>query len=523
MSILLHELCTIPLPLDDHYYLPSSPDTAYTHMQMTSASSSAAAAAAREASASATLPSVAQKSLHKKRPLGPKAFDASPVRDDDDNNDTPKKKAARALLDESSGLLENDLFLDVNIDIRHDTIDPTADGILLQQQQHEATTDYYLSNLTDDLLLRIASYFDANDVLNRWGLLNRRTHEMAYANDDDGDDDDGNNNYNTTGTILWDALCQRLVDTKCAIATAALVAATTAAAASTIGTDDSERGLGSAQTHTTNSDRKNQISKRHAYRLAVADSKREQLTLEELCYNPGEASVGTVWSFRFKESAGSDWTAADPWYLGQPCRKMVFLRDHSMKIIQTATTSTTSLLMPQQQQSLSTSNVGFAMNNTFNTSVELVDPTLPMTWRLLTRPMDLPTRPTGSYIRIQVGGRDVPTYVVRRSPTGNWGFVLESCWGIYASFELPPKLNANTTTASTATSNSLLMSTANETADLRAATATSTSRPENMQDESMSLTNDVQWREAFLYNVGARVLPEGEEAAEEFDRFWHGR
>ena len=39
-------------------------------------------------------------------------------------------------------------------------------------------------------------------------------------------------------------------------------------------------------------------------------------------------------------------------------------------------------------------------------------------------------------MRITVGGRDVPTYVVRRSPTGNWGFIMESCWGLYESFEL---------------------------------------------------------------------------------------
>lgn len=47
--------------------------------------------------------------------------------------------------------------------------------------------------------------------------------------------------------------------------------------------------------------------------------------------------------------------------------------------------------------------------------------------------------------------------------------------------------------------------------------------PSQLQDDSnLLITNEVQWREAFLYNVGARVLPEGEEATNEFDRAWGG-
>jgi hypothetical protein len=73
---------------------------------------------------------------------------------------------------------------------------------------------------------------------------------------------------------------------------------------------------------------------------------------------------------------------------------------------------------------------------------ELVDPTITMTWRLLTSPIDLPTRSSGSYVRFTVGGRDVPTYAVRR--IRNWGFVMESCWGIYTSFRLPQKRGMTT-------------------------------------------------------------------------------
>jgi hypothetical protein len=60
-----------------------------------------------------------------------------------------------------------------------------------------------------------------------------------------------------------------------------------------------------------------------------------------------------------------------------------------------------------------------------------------MTWRFVEQPMDLPKRRSGSYIRITVDGRDVPTYVVHRSPTGDWGFVIESCWGVFSSTPLP--------------------------------------------------------------------------------------
>lgn len=41
-------------------------------------------------------------------------------------------------------------------------------------------------------------------------------------------------------------------------------------------------------------------------------------------------------------------------------------------------------------------------------------------------------------------------------------------------------------------------------------------------DVHLLITNEIQWREAFLYNVGARVLPEGDEATDDFDRAWGG-
>lgn len=208
-------------------------------------------------------------------------------------------------------------------------------------------------------------------------------------------------------------------------------------------------------------------SAKQAYRQSTIDAKhRNHIHITELCYDP-ETQLGTVWRFRFKESAGQDWTMTDPWYRGEPCRRMVLLRNG----------------MVRQYCDKAPLNHSPDFGQ-----AHLVDPPRPMTWRFLTRPMDLPERPAGSYLRFTVAGRDIPTYSVRRSPTHNWGFVMESCWGLYASFELPPRVDDKNPLA----------------------------------DAHLIITNERQWREAFLYNVGARTLPEGDEATVEFDRAWGG-
>lgn len=162
----------------------------------------------------------------------------------------------------------------------------------------------------------------------------------------------------------------------------------------------------------------------------------------------------------------------------------------------------------------------------------LVPPPVSMSWRLVTRPMDLPNRPQGSYLRFSVGGREVPTYSVRRSPTGNWGFVMESCWGLYASFELPPKQSA---LQQRQQQRRRLRRTENGARWVDVADDDDTGEEdldpdqrqrqidsELMGDAALEITNEVQWREAFLYNVGARTLPEGEDATDEFDRAFRG-
>lgn len=247
-----------------------------------------------------------------------------------------------------------------------------------------------------------------------------------------------------------------------------------------------------------------------AYRLSLQDAReRNHMTISELCYDE-ELGKGTVWSFRFKESAGTDWTSVDPWYSGLPSRNFVFLQDGTVRqyianerpVLRTPNFSTTD-----------PTELGVTV-----TGPRLVTPPMPMTWRFLTRPLDLPSRPLGSYIRFSVGGRDVPTYAVRRSPTGNWGFVMESCWGLYASFELPPRRISNRRRRLRRTEEGgAIWVDADDDSD------ESDDIVGQLQDDSsMVITNEIQWREAFLYNVGARVLPDGDEATDEFDRAWQG-
>ena len=251
-----------------------------------------------------------------------------------------------------------------------------------------------------------------------------------------------------------------------------------------------------------------------AYHESIRDARqRQELTLEELCYDPDQ-QTGTIWSFRFKECAGVDWTSADPWHCGLPCRKMVLLKDGSVKFYVPSASSESSLpeLVSPRFGNQGDDNNDNAGSNP-QPSGRLVPPPLSMSWRLLTRPMDMPARPLGSYVRFSVGGREVPTYSVRRSPTGNWGFVMESCWGLYGSFELPPKQQVAERRRLRRTEMGAMWVEVQENGEETAAL---------MDDASLLITNEIQWREAFLYNVGARVLPEGDGAADEFDRAFRG-
>lgn len=226
-----------------------------------------------------------------------------------------------------------------------------------------------------------------------------------------------------------------------------------------------------------------------AYRISRHDAKtRNYITLKELCYDI-ERQEGTIWAFRFKRNAGIDWTATDPWWMGRQARQMVLLLDGTVKRFISASSQDEALV----QQEVMTTDQSTASIYHVQGGI-LVDPFGPMTWRFLTHPMDMSSGPVGSYLRFRVAGRDVPTYVVRRSPTGNWGFIMESCWGVYASFDLPIRRvltggarylpvddsDAETERNNVSSSSSLLMN-----------------------DSAFIITNQIQMREAILYNSGA--------------------
>jgi hypothetical protein len=156
----------------------------------------------------------------------------------------------------------------------------------------------------------------------------------------------------------------------------------------------------------------------NSYRRSLEDAKiRQHIRPDELLFVP-ETETGPIWSFRFKEAAGPEWTAWDPWWNGRAARKMVFVPDGSVRqYLLKGVDHEQDLLMRDPQMFATELPSGRG---------RLVDTPVSMTWRFCDRPLHLPVRERGSYIRLTVAGRDVPTYVVRRSPTGNWGFLAES-------------------------------------------------------------------------------------------------
>ncbi|CAJ1949590.1 unnamed protein product [Cylindrotheca closterium] len=332
----------------------------------------------------------------------------------------------------------------------------------VQNSSEKGSAD--LSAMPTDVIYNVASFLDAKSLLNM-RTLNRSFRVIA--------------SHNSAG---WDSLCETFWKTKIHIRPEAR--------------DCTDRMA--------------------AYRLAVEDARtRDHLLPEELIYDV-ETKTGTIWSFRFKQSAGEDWTESDPWFNGLPCRKMVFLANGRVKMLVQDDDGEPSIEHPRFSQLEPT----------------LADPPLDMAWRFLSRPLDMPTRPEGSYIRFSVGGRDVPTYCVHRSPTKNWGFVMESCWGVYASFELPKKPISPTSRilrrAQDGAGNWFNVEVEVEDGELSECEhddddGDNEEEGQNrnrllIDDDSFAVTSGLQWKEAFLYNFGARTLPEGDDAVAQFER-----
>ena len=265
-----------------------------------------------------------------------------------------------------------------------------------------------------------------------------------------------------------------------------------------------------------------------AYKTSIVIAKtRHEIKMEELCFDDTTGKTGIFWYFRFKESAGRDWTSWDPWWNGRSARKLVFLQDGTI------------MQAFPEGRNVSKNHNGTPLYDVFSERVvhgdgaDVVQPRIEMKWRFVERPMDLPERPDGAYIRITVGGRDVPTYVVRRSPNGNWGFILESCWGVYANFDLAPQASLS----SSRSNRRRLRRTRNGSrwVDIEDSDSESGSYVEEagdrernvrrrinlfVEESSMYITGYSQWREALLYNTGAVTLPEGNAAIDEFSSAW---
>lgn len=172
---------------------------------------------------------------------------------------------------------------------------------------------------------------------------------------------------------------------------------------------------------------------------------RVRLTHDEL--------LGMEWSFRFKEAAGEHWVAIDPHHVGKEAMRFRFCGDGTVSPV-------------RQDASLAP----IALQWSFADVLE----------------------GTGGATRLHltVDGRRVPTYHITRVAQG---WIMESCWGIYASFALPPK---GTCPA--------------------------------LEDENLSVTVQTQVTEVIAYNHGvplaaADCRPDRRARADDASRPRHGR
>ena len=122
----------------------------------------------------------------------------------------------------------------------------------VQNSLEEGSAD--LSGLPTDVIYNVTSFLDAKSLLNM-RVLNRNFRVVA--------------SHNSAG---WDLLCGRLWKSKVHVRTEA----------------------------------RNCADRMAAYRLSVEDARnRDHLLPEELIYDV-EKKTGTIWSFRFKKSAGAE-------------------------------------------------------------------------------------------------------------------------------------------------------------------------------------------------------------------------
>jgi hypothetical protein len=120
---------------------------------------------------------------------------------------------------------------------------------------------------------------------------------------------------------------------------------------------------------------------REAYLMSAGDCKRTDITMDEL--------VDLRSYFRFKRTAGKYWTDKDPFWAGDEPFRISFGRDGSVS--------------------------GFPWD------------TLQMKWHFVDQE-GYTCQGRGSYMRVAVNGRCVPTYKISRH--SNWGFIIQVNWQI---------------------------------------------------------------------------------------------
>jgi len=201
----------------------------------------------------------------------------------------------------------------------------------------------------------------------------------------------------------------------------------------------------------------------NVYMFSLRDSFRQHITNEEL--------VKFDWYFRFKEATGSEWTSFDPWWQ--------IPDENDLELVRLAKTC------PRRNSFLSDGTIIQHSDMLQYLDPGKTDPRVFLStrvkrsWKFVNDSLDFVPRGDGSYVKVTVQGKEVPTFVVRRSPTNNWGFILESCWCVYTSFPMPRRGECP-----------------------------------SLEDEAFVIKNKDQWREAFLYNHGTGSLPHG---IDEFD------
>ena len=181
---------------------------------------------------------------------------------------------------------------------------------------------------------------------------------------------------------------------------------------------------------------------KRAYRESLADAARTRVTRAELC--------AIEWHFRFKEQAGEAWCGIDPYWAG--------LRANTFRFEPGGAVRQTGSGWDDADGGADGAPAGARRR---------LDARL--RWRL-----------GGAGVRLSVDGRPVPTYVASRHR--DWGWVLQSCWAVYASVALPrPGVDPA------------------------------------LDDEGLGVTVASQWEEAVLYNHRAGGDFDDEDGDEDSD------